>query len=401
MKWPSKTFSHLYLVPSRNGLNRPSRDRGEGYKMVNMGELFANDRIGNIPMERVQMNDSELEQCTLCEGDLLFARQSLVLEGAGKCSFVTEITEPTTFESHLIRVRLDKAKADPLFYYYLFTSPYSGMSTIVQQCAQAGIRGSDLSNLSVLHPPLEAQQKIAKILSAYDDLIENNNRRIALLDQAARHLFEEWFVRLNFPGHERNNIIDGVPKRWERKTLSEMAQVNERTLPGSYQGDIEYVDIASVTPGNIGATTIYDVQEAPSRARRVARHGDIIWSCVRPNRRSYAVIWHPPPNLIVSTGFAVITPMTVPTTYLYFATTHPAFVAYLENRATGVAYPAVLSGDFECAPVLRPPHALVTSFNEVGEPILQQSQNLRIQNQKLRYARDLLLPRLMSGEIAA
>ena len=90
---------------------RPSRVRGEGVKMVNMGELFANQLIGDIPMERVPMNERELANSSLAEGDLLFARQSLVLEGAGQCSYVALLPEPTTFESHLIRVRLDQVKA--------------------------------------------------------------------------------------------------------------------------------------------------------------------------------------------------------------------------------------------------------------------------------------------------
>jgi type I restriction enzyme S subunit len=131
----------------------------------------------------------------------------------------------------------------------------------------------------------------------------------------------------------------------------------------------------------------------------VVRHGDIIWSCVRPNRRSYAVIWQPPTNLIVSTGFAVLTPRTVPTAFLYFATTTDAFVGYLENHARGAAYPAVIAGDFERAELLVPSRALLASFNDFVEPTLSQIHNLRVQNQKLRAARDLLLPRLMSGEI--
>jgi len=88
---------------------------------------------------------------------------------------------------------------EPMFYYYLFGSPYSGMSTIVQQCAQAGIRGSELGKLPVLYPPIETQREIARLLSAYDDLIENNRRRMALLEQAAQLLYEEWFVRFRFP----------------------------------------------------------------------------------------------------------------------------------------------------------------------------------------------------------
>lgn len=224
MKWPRTKFSDLYLIPSRNGLSRPSRDRGEGYMMVNMGELFANDWIGNIPMERVQMNDREQENMSLDVGDLLFARQSLVLSGAGKCSYVAEISEPTTFESHLIRVRLDKSKADPLFYYYLFRSPYSGISTIVQQCAQAGIRGSELSGLLVLNPQLEIQSKISNLLATYDNLIENNSRRIALLEESARLLYREWFVRLRFPGHETTRIVNGLPTGWARVPLDKIAE---------------------------------------------------------------------------------------------------------------------------------------------------------------------------------
>jgi type I restriction enzyme S subunit len=190
-----------------------------------------------------------------------------------------------------------------------------------------------------------------------------------------------------------------VPEGWEKKRLSEVADVNRESLPSSYDGEIEYIDISSVTPGSINETTRYDFRDAPSRARRVVRHGDIIWSCVRPNRRSYAVIWQPAQNLIASTGFAVITPVLVPTAFLLQATTTDAFVGYLENDARGAAYPAVVAADFERADILVPRASLVGAFNEQAEPLLSQANVLRLQNQKLRAARDLLLPRLMSGEI--
>jgi len=175
--------------------------------------------------------------------------------------------------------------------------------------------------------------------------------------------------------------------------------VNRETLDSSFDGEIEYVDIAAVTPGRINETTTYDFRDAPSRARRVVRHGDIIWSCVRPNRRSHAVIWQPASNLIASTGFAVITPKTVPTPFLYQAIITDAFVGYLENHARGAAYPAVVAGDFERAETLVPKRVLVEAFNQQAEPLLAQIHNLNLQNQKLRAARDLLLPRMMSGEI--
>ena len=170
MSWDSIRFGDLYSEDSRNGLTKPSKVRGSGYKMINMGELFA--------MELVPLKDSEKKNAKVEKGDLLFARQSLVLEGAGKCCIVMDVSSLTVFESHLIRVRLDKTKANPLFYYYYFKSPFSPVSTIVSQCAQAGIRGSDLQELDVSFPPLPVQDRIASILTKYDELIENNQKQI-------------------------------------------------------------------------------------------------------------------------------------------------------------------------------------------------------------------------------
>lgn len=202
----------------------------------------------------------------------------------------------------------------------------------------------------------------------------------------------------------RSLSAGGVPLdpafRYPKVTKPDVAEINRETLPSSFDGEIEYIDISSVTPGSINETTRYDFRDAPSRARRVVQHGDIIWSCVRPNRRSHAVIWQPGPSLIASTGFGVITPKAVPTAFLYQATTTDAFVGYLENHARGAAYPAVVASDFERAELLVPRVRLVGAFNEQAEPLLSQGHTLRLQNEKLRAARDLLLPRLMSGEIA-
>ena len=221
MSWDTVRFGDLYSAESRNGLTKPSRVRGSGYKMINMGELFANDRIYDIPMELVPLKESEKVNAKVECGDLLFARQSLVLEGAGKCSIVMEVSPLTVFESHLIRVRLDKTRALPMFYYYYFKSPLSPMKSIVSQCAQAGIRGSDLQELQVILPPVEEQQRIVDVISTYDDLIENNQKQIKLLEESAQRLYKEWFQDLRFPGHETTPITDGIPEGWQRKTVAE------------------------------------------------------------------------------------------------------------------------------------------------------------------------------------
>jgi len=166
-------------------------------------------------MERVFLSDKEQKKYLVKKGDLLFARQSLVAAGAGKCSIVNNILEPTTFESHLIRVRLDETRCCPRYYYYLFKLPDNPIKTIVNQCAQAGIRGSELQKIKVPLPMLAEQHRIASILSAYDNLIENNNRRIRLLEQMAENLYKEWFVRFRFSGHEKVEFENGLPKGWK------------------------------------------------------------------------------------------------------------------------------------------------------------------------------------------
>lgn len=147
MMYSTIRFGDLYAVDSRNGLSKPIKIRGSGYKMINMGELFANDRIYDIPMELVPLKDSEKNNAKVEVGDLLFARQSLVFEGAGKCSIVMEVSPLTVFESHLIRVRL-KDNVNPVFYYYYFRSTLSPMKSIVSPMLSRIQKLRDICNKS-------------------------------------------------------------------------------------------------------------------------------------------------------------------------------------------------------------------------------------------------------------
>lgn len=401
MKWPETHFEKLYAVPSKNGLNRPARVRGSGYKMINMGEIFAYHRIGNIDMEMVPMNDRELSTMLVEPGDLLFARQSLVLAGAGKCALVAEVREPTTFESHIIRVRLKQEVADPVFYHYYFRSPKCRIRSIVTQGVQAGIRGNDLKNLKVHFPPIAEQRRIAYILSAYDDLVENNRRRIALMEEAARLLYREWFVHFRFPGHEHVKIIDGLPEGWGRRKLGDITKTNHDSYRAKeLPEELNYIDISSVARGRIHSKNPMASTDAPGRARRKARDGDVIWSNVRPNLRAFALVLEPNQNDVFSTGFTVLSATEVPFTWLYLLVTTDKFVGHLVNYATGAGYPAVRPDDFERAAVALPPTAVLNLFHELTESNFRLVSKLDQQNQKLVQARDLLLPRLMNGETA-
>ncbi|WP_035497280.1 restriction endonuclease subunit S, partial [Citrifermentans bremense] len=335
----------------------------------------------------------------LKENDIVFGRKGAV----DRHLFVTKEQEKWMQGSDCIRLRFDTNKIISRFisYAFLLSGHQQWMLKQAGNKATMASLNQDIIKRIALRVPLRSvQTEIIKVLSGYDDLIQNNQRRIVLLEEAVRQVYQEWFVRLRFPGYEHTRIVDGVPEGWVRKSLREVAYINSENLPSSYDGAIEYIDIASVTPGQINETTGYAFRDAPSRARRIVKHGDIIWSCVRPNRRSHAVIWNPAENLIASTGFAVISPQHIPTSFLYQALTTEAFVGYLVNHAKGAAYPAVVAGDFERAEVLVPKDWLLAAFNEFAEPQISLAHNLRVQNQKLRAARDLLLPKLMSGEIS-
>jgi type I restriction enzyme, S subunit len=145
--------------------------------------------------------------------------------------------------------------------------------------------------------------------------------------------------------------------------------------------------------------TTYAFADAPGRARRIVAHGDVIWSCVRPNRRSHALVMNPNADTIASTGFAVITAEAVPYTFLYVATTTDEFVTYLTNHATGAAYPAVTAATFEQAKLVVPPASLLKKFGELTIPMAEHMDVLHRQVANLGASRDLLLPRLMSGQL--
>ena len=123
MRWPEVEFESVFAVPSRNGVYKSKEHHGAGVPIVNMGELFAYSRIGDQPVSLIEMSDAEMEKSGLIHGDLLFGRRSLVEEGAGKCSMVYFPAGPLTFESSIIRVRLEGAVADPEFFFNYFRSP--------------------------------------------------------------------------------------------------------------------------------------------------------------------------------------------------------------------------------------------------------------------------------------
>ena len=218
-QWRQVQFAQLLSEPVRNGVYKRKEFHGRGVKVVNMGELFANPRLRDVEMRRIVMSESEQHRFGVQAGDLLFARRSLVAEGAGKCSVVLDTNELTVFESSIIRARPDPTKSNHLFLYYYFNSPLGlhALDTIRRQVAVAGITGTDLAQLSLKVPPLPEQRAIARVLGALDDKIELNRRMNETLEEMARALFKSWFadfdpVRAKMEGRwHRGESLPGLP----------------------------------------------------------------------------------------------------------------------------------------------------------------------------------------------
>ena len=221
------------------------------------------------------------------------------------------------------------------------------------------------------------QRCIAYILSAYDDLIENNRRRMVLLEEAARQLYREWFVRIRFPGHEHTRIIDGVPEGWERKTLGEYSTLNYgKALKADDRINGDYPVFGS--SGIVGTHGKPLVQGPGIIVGRKGNVGSVYWSS-----KGYYPI---------DTVYFVDAESS--NLYLYYALKHMHFIS------TDVAVPG-LNRDFAYSRTLViPPKNIVREFLDMVAPLHEQMEKSDEMNQKLRVVRDLLLPRLMSGEIA-
>lgn len=381
-------FGDLYAVDSRNGLTKPSKVRGSGYKMINMGELFSNDRIYDIPMELVPLNDKEKSNAKVEIGDLLFARQSLVLEGAGKCSIVMDVSPLTVFESHLIRVRLI-SDANPMFYYYYFRSPLSPIKTIVSQCAQAGIRGSDLQELNVIFPPKEKQDKIANILSKYDNLIENNQKQIKLLEEAAQRLYKEWFVYLRFPGHEDVAIVDGVPEGWKREKLIDIADVQygfafDGSLFNSQGKGTPIIRIRNIPSGTTNDFTTQEVDE-----QYIVSNGDIV---VGMDGEFHINSWCGKTAYLVQRTCKFTPKKELMRGWLLQAIYEP--IKFFEKTVVGATVAHLGKKHIDTIELLTGPDDLYMPFKD----LFNKRQLLLNQNILLAETRDRLLPKLMSEE---
>jgi type I restriction enzyme S subunit len=330
--------------------------------------------------------------------DLILAREA----PAGNVAIVKN-GQTVCLGQRTVHLRVDVQQVDPDFLcYFLLAPPQQGLLLAGETGATAKhVNMKDIRRLPLRKmPSIESQRRAGRILAAYDDLIENNRRRIQLLEQAARLLYKEWFVHLRFPGHEHTKILDGVPEVWEKKTAFEVMDVlsggtPKTTNPSYWDGDIPFFTPKDATDFAYAHDTEKSITEAglkncnsnlyPKNTVFITARGtvgkiNLAQRFMAMNQSCYALIAHPP----------------VSQQFLYFALVDG--VEQFRSRAVGAVFDAIIRDTFKLIPFVVPGEKLITAFMEHVSPMVAQIDNLSGQIRSLRKARDLLLPKLMNGE---
>ena len=267
MKWEKVKLGDLYTV--HNGLSKGKKFFGTGFPFLSFSIVFNKWFIPEQLYDLVEVDEKERNIYSIKKGDVFITRTSETMEELGMSTVALKDYPNATYNGFTKRLRPITELLEPRFIgYYLRTPEFRGkFMAFSAMTTRASLTNDDLSNLEVPVPPLSVQQRIASILSAYDDLIENNQKQIKLLEEAAQRLYKEWFVDLRFPGHEGVKVVDGVPEGWESCKLRDVAEINGRNIDEDYPYDkINYIDIGSVRNGRILEKANYDLEEAPGRA---------------------------------------------------------------------------------------------------------------------------------------
>ncbi len=266
----------------------------------------------------------------------------------------------------------------------------------VQNAAGAvpGVNRNVLHKMPVVVPELKIQERIADILSNYDRLIDNNTRRIALLEESIHRLYKEWFVSLRFPGWEKVAIVDGVPEGWSRKPLEAVCEL----VMGQSPPSTTYNTTGQGLPFHQGVTKFgsrfISHETYCTQPNRIANPGDILCSVRAPVGRLNMTI----DKIIIGRGLAAIRNRQGYQSFQFYQLKAHFFQEDLIG--SGSIFASVTKKQLSEQMMLIPPELVLQAFESISKPVDKQLINLHLQSEKLREARDLLLPRLMNGSIA-
>ncbi len=339
----------------------------------------------------VYVSDEHVERLSRHQvhaGNLMVARKGDVR----KCVFITNNEEGWMTGSDCLKVALNEEKCVPKFIYYQLRSPYIGkwLETISIGATMPSINTGLLSGIELYLPDINTQKKISDVLSNYDELIQNNQKQIRLLEEAAQRLYKEWFVDLHFPGYEDVQIVDGVPEGWKREKLIDIAQVQYGyAFDGSlFNAESKGMPIIRIRNIPEGITSDYTTEDADEQY--IIHNGDIV---VGMDGEFHINSWSGKDSYLVQRTCCIRPNNNDMKGWLLYAIYEP--IKYFEKTVVGATVAHLGKKHIDTIYLLTGPSELYKPFGQV----FAMRQCLLNQNQVLKEARDRLLPKLMSGEI--
>ena len=405
MKWAEKRIDELGFVGRGKSRHRP-RNAEHLY-----GGMFP--FIQTAEVKHAELYVTSFEQ-TYSEAGL--AQSKLWPQGTLCITIAANIAESAIlgleacFPDSVIGFIPDEGKSDARFIKYTFDTLKRRYQQVSQGAAQDNLSLEKLLSIKLRVPNIETQTRIASILSTYDDAIENNRRRMELLERAARLLYEEWFVRLRFPGHEHTRIIKGVPEGWGRATLGSItSKIGSGATPRGGAGAYQQEGITLIRSMNVyddrfddDGLAYINEEQAAALEHVTVQSQDILLNitgasvarcCMAPER-------YLPARVNQHVMIIRVAPEKADPFLVHAAINSDErkrqLLSFAQKGSTREALTKETVSSFE---IILPPDSLMRQYGEFAKTSFLQRENLALQNQKLRAARDLLLPRLMSGEI--
>jgi len=370
-------------------------------KNIQNGRIIFDDTDRKINRE---LCDKLKKRTHLSKNDIAI---TTVGANVGDLAIIGDGSENYEFQRSVGLIKTNTAIADSIYLFYLLgTKSFNYFFHVIATgSAQPCLFLGTLNKIKVTLPALSKQKRIASILSAYDNLIENNNKRIKILEQMAENLYKEWFVRFRFPGHETTPFENGIPKGWKLKHVSEIGDIIGGGTPSTdneeyWNGNIPWLSPADLTDYqgvyiDKGANNITELGLAKSSAKMMPKDTVLLSS-----RAPIGYVALAKNDICTNQGFKSIvcnqSIMKPSYLYLYFKLNK----SYLQSFASGATFPELSGSMVKKLKVLVPDISLLEKFDTFAKKLFEKTDVLLTQNQNLIKQRDLLLPRLMSGKLA-
>ena len=391
-EWKKVKLGELYEV--HNGLSKGRQFFGSGYPFLTFSHVFNNWFLPKRLDSLVQSSEKERQVCSIRRGDVFITRTSETMDELGMSSVALKDYPNATYNGFTKRLRPTTDKVLPEYIgYYLrsqkFRCKFMAFSSMT---TRASLANNDLLSMEVELPEKATQHHIATILSRYDSLIENYQKQIKLLEEAAQRLYKEWFVDLHFPGHEKTKIVDGVPEGWEKKKLIDLVDVQYGyAFDGKlFNNNGEGMPILRIRNIPDGTTSDYTTEEASENY--IVHNGDIV---VGMDGIFHINSWSGGDAYLVQRACSFRPKEENIRGFIFQAVQEP--IKFFEQTLVGATVAHLGKKHIDSIEMIVPSNGKLYIPFQKG---FIQRQNLLSQIRHLTEARDRLLPKLMSGEIA-